>query len=468
MDDGQLSARGSADPGVLAGVIEGFYGRPWTSEERRQLFDWMAALGLSTYVYAPKDDLKHRALWREPYSATEAEVVADTLGACHARGLRFIGAVAPGLDIRYSREEELGALVARFEQLVHLGVDDLALLFDDVPDHLHPEDEARWGALALAQCHVANAAWAWVRRRKPGARLLLCPTPYCERMVRQGLGGPGYLEILGRELDAGIDIFWTGPDIVSREISTDHIRELQRLIRRKPVIWDNLHANDYDARRFYCGPYAGRPLGLRPEVSGILINPNCEFGLNEVPIRTFGAFVHAQGGWPAREEYVSAMAAWLTRFDGAGQRLVLEDLVLLGDCFYLPHEDGQEAAALLASARRLVTSDPAGWGSEAVAFLQRAGRLKRACAAVAELRDRRLAHALFRPVWELREELDLLMRYVQDRLADPNAPLRSDFHLPGTYRGSFVARLQQLLDPQPDGTFVASAARRPAGDAPGA
>src|SRR2546428_9329840 len=44
----------------LAGVIEGFYGQPWSQPERLELFDWMAAWGLNCYLYAPKDDLKQR------------------------------------------------------------------------------------------------------------------------------------------------------------------------------------------------------------------------------------------------------------------------------------------------------------------------------------------------------------------------------------------------------------------------
>jgi len=56
----------------LAGVIEGFYGQPWSQAERFELFDWMADWGLNTYLYAPKDDLKHRAIWREAYSASRS------------------------------------------------------------------------------------------------------------------------------------------------------------------------------------------------------------------------------------------------------------------------------------------------------------------------------------------------------------------------------------------------------------
>ena len=48
------------------GVIEGFYGKPWTRQERSQVFAWMAASGLQTYFYAPKDDPHHRSIWRQP------------------------------------------------------------------------------------------------------------------------------------------------------------------------------------------------------------------------------------------------------------------------------------------------------------------------------------------------------------------------------------------------------------------
>ncbi len=50
----------------------GFYGRPWTPDQRVELFDLISSLGLNAYIYAPKDDLKHRAYWRELYSVEEA------------------------------------------------------------------------------------------------------------------------------------------------------------------------------------------------------------------------------------------------------------------------------------------------------------------------------------------------------------------------------------------------------------
>ncbi|HEY5914423.1 MAG TPA: beta-N-acetylglucosaminidase domain-containing protein [Verrucomicrobiae bacterium] len=442
----------------LAGVIEGFYGPPWSQQERFELFDWMAAWKLNTYVYAPKDDLKHRALWRQTYSAPEARALAKVASACKRAGIRFVYALSPGLDIRYSNEEDLDRLRDRFAQMIGLGCHDFALLFDDIPDRLHPQDRKRWGTFAAAQCHVANTLFHWTRERCPQARFLFCPTPYCGRMAARDLGGRDYLAVLGRELSPEIDVFWTGPEIISHKITVAHVRELQAILHRKPVIWDNLHANDYDGRRFYCGPYSGRPLELRQEVNGLLANPNNEFPLNYMPLRTLARFVHSPSRprWNARQAYRSAMAEWRSRFATVGRPVTLRDLILFGDCYYLPHEEGPEAEALYQGLRRLVTTNPANWGRQARAIRRQVARLRSFCGVTTELCHRPLFHALSRRIWELREELDLLGGYLElnSLKRRPGTACRSDFHLPGTYRGGLVARLQRLLIQQRDGTFA--------------
>src|SRR5688572_9534379 len=105
----------------LSGVIEGFYGLPWSFPERSELFDWMAEWGLNTYLYAPKDDLKHRAVWREVYTAAEAEQLAQLIKASRRHNLRFVYALSPGLDIQYKEARDIENLQTRFEQLLALG-----------------------------------------------------------------------------------------------------------------------------------------------------------------------------------------------------------------------------------------------------------------------------------------------------------------------------------------------------------
>lgn len=64
------------------------------------------------------------------------------------------------------------------------------------------------------------------------------------------------------------------------------IDTLSKVLQRPPVIWDNIHANDYDQRRLFLGPYAGRSTALIPKLNGVLTNPNCEYGANYIPIHT--------------------------------------------------------------------------------------------------------------------------------------------------------------------------------------
>jgi protein O-GlcNAcase/histone acetyltransferase len=425
----------------LSGVIEGFYGQPWTASERLQLFDWMAAWGLNTYFYAPKDDLHHRALWREPYSALDAEPLRRLMTASRERGLRFVYGLSPGLDIRYGREAELTRLHERFEQMIALGCDDFALLFDDIPDAMDASDLERWGSLASAQCHAANALFAWMRERRPSARFMFCPTAYCGRMAAAKLGGDAYLETVGRELLPEIDVLWTGPEIVSREITVAHVQTMQAVLCRRPIIWDNLHANDYDGRRFFCGPYSGRQPELIGEISGLLSNPNTEFPLNYVPLRTLARFVAGSDSWEPRSAYLAAMAEWAPSFTTIRGHASLEDLILFGDCYYLPYEEGPEAEALYRDACAMVNRLD---GSATAAFRARAARLRAFCSGVTEVRNRPLFHALSRRTWDLREELERLERFATRGAEEIGSG--------GTCRGGLVARLQLLL-PREDGAF---------------
>jgi protein O-GlcNAcase/histone acetyltransferase len=259
------------------------------------------------------------------------------------------------------------------------------------------------------------------------------------------------------ELLPEIEIFWTGPDIISREITAAHARELQSVLRRKPLIWDNLHANDYDGRRFFCGPYDGRPAELIPEINGLMINPNTEFELNFIAINTFGEFVRDPLAFDPRRAYLAALEKWLPRFGSVGKPVLLEDLVLLGDCYYLPYDDGVEAIGLLTQVLELLRRNPSSWGPEVDAVRRRVTGFRDVCARLAELRHRPLFNALSRRIWELREELDLLDRYIAFKAVPTNRDRSfiSDFHRTGTYRGGFVVALQRLLTQQDNGIFDA-------------
>jgi len=446
------TAVGSRPPG---GVIEGFYGPPWSDAERRTLLEWMARFGLTVYLHAPKDDPHHRAAWREPYPAHDAERIALLVADCRRRGIDFVWGVSPGLDIRHADDADTAALLARLAELARLGCRSFALLLDDIPDTLDPADAARFGSLAAAQAHVANRAWAWIGAHVPAGRLMVCPTPYCDRMAAAGLGGAGYLDLLGEHLAAAIDVLWTGPEIISSAITPASLAAVTRQLRRKPLIWDNLFADDYDGQRFFAGPYAGRPRELRSAIRGVLLNPNNELPLNFVPLHTFSRWLSGNGPWDPRRAFHDALRDWLPAFEllaaapGHAPRapVSLDELTLLADCFYAPQHCGDGASALLAGARGIIEKPPSAWADTEQRALDAARSLKSLGYRLADLADRPLLHALARRLWPLREECTLLLHHADNKLraARGEPPRPDDDHLPGTFRGGFLAELQAIV-----------------------
>ncbi len=443
----------------LCGVVEGFYGRPWSAAQRRQLFSWMRAWGLNTYLYAPKDDLKHRALWRALYDESEAAEMKALIGECQGKGVRFIHALAPGLAPECSRPADLLALRGKVRQLAALGCTHFALLFDDIVTLAVTGPLRLPSSVAEEQIAVAHEVLACLRETAPAGALLFCPTPYCGRMAGP-LKDSDYLRRLGDKLDSSVQVLWTGSEIISETITSESIRGLASVIGRKPVLWDNLHANDYDLRRLYLGPYSGRPLELKGELGGVLSNPNCEFEANFIPIRTLAMWAKATGKWEPGEAYLAALKEWLPAFvrhDSTGHLVHLSERELrwLCDCFYLPFRHGERAINWLADFQSLLRTPPSAWAGSYERCLGACVAIELIFSNLAALRDRDLLYALYRHVWELKEEMHLLLNYLHWLRSKPGLGdvFTSAEHRPRTYRGGFVAELQRLLPMNESGEF---------------
>ena len=235
---------------------------------------------------------------------------------------------------------------------------------------------------------------------------------------------------------------------------------MRETIQRKPIIWDNLHANDYDMTRVFLGPYSGRSLELREELGGFLINPNCEFEANYVALKTLAGYLRASGSWNSRSAYKESLAAWLPRFATVGEDgVTLDDLTLLGDAYYLPHESGQFAEQLYDDVRCIVTQPTDDWGERQDRLRKRIRQVVELARKLTEVHRRELFYAFNRQVWELREELEMIEQYMDWKLAGGDhatEPFRSGNYLPGTYRGGLVRRLQQLISIGADGVLVAA------------
>jgi hyaluronoglucosaminidase len=60
------------------GIVEGYYGKTYTPEDRLAWVRDIGRWGMNRYLYAPKDDPLHREHWRDPYP----QETLDEFAAC--------------------------------------------------------------------------------------------------------------------------------------------------------------------------------------------------------------------------------------------------------------------------------------------------------------------------------------------------------------------------------------------------
>lgn len=113
------------------GVIEGFYGNPWSHQDRLRQFEFYGRYRLNIYVYGPKDDPYHRAHWRDPYPEAEAAKLKELVEAAHKNRVQFVWAIHPGGDIRWNKQDSL-AVVNKLSLMYGLGIRTFAVFFDDI------------------------------------------------------------------------------------------------------------------------------------------------------------------------------------------------------------------------------------------------------------------------------------------------------------------------------------------------
>lgn len=447
---------------MLTGVIEGFYGRAWRQDQRFTMLDWIADAGMNTFVYAPKDDIHVRARWRQPYSAGQLEALAELCRGAESRGIGFMVAIAPCLDITYSDPAEMDHLLRRLDQLIGIGVRQFTLLFDDIPNQLPEADRSHFPSFADAHCHIANTVMAHLRSNG-GGTLLFCPTEYCARFAGGDVPGSAYLQTIGATLDPDVGVFWTGPEIVSAEITAASLVEVGEVLRRKPVIWENFHANDYDIRRVYAGPLGGRDRDIIPLISGFITNPNNEFSANFVPVRTTGRFLNDPGYTP-EAGLEEAAAAWRSAFSYAYRdphdELPAEQVRLLAELFYQPFACGPEIDRLLQVARSLLAehrpdTDAPDWQE---GFAEMKTLMERVVALfdnMTEIEDRDLFHTFHPYLWEAREETEHLVAYLtwlQEKPA-PDAWFPGGERIHNFYRRGYGVAIQELLKRDNEGRY---------------
>jgi hyaluronoglucosaminidase len=291
----------------VRGLIEGFYGPPWTHENRLDLIRFCGEHGLNTWVHASKDDPYHRSRWREPYPEPELERLAELVREGEGVDVELAYAIAPGLDVCYSSDAEFELVLAKIEQVRATGVRHFQLLWDDLKHALHcPEDEALYGdserPTGAAQAAFSNRFAREVEQPGP---LVVCPMAYA------GTGDGAYRRSFAPALDDGIVLYWTGPEVVSHGIVREELdMSVRRYAGHEHLLWDNYPVNDWDPATLFLGPLRGRdPRLAEGRLLGIVSNAMVQAVPSKLALATVAAWARDPDTYDPIASFEAALRA---------------------------------------------------------------------------------------------------------------------------------------------------------------
>lgn len=245
------------------GVVEGFYGTPWSHQVRLSLIDLYGKLKMNAYLYGPKDDPYHSCPnWRLPYPEKEAKNISELIQACVRNRVDFVWAIHPGQDIKWN-DEDYANLVGKFNRMYDLGVRHFAIFFDDISGE---------GANPLKQTDLLNRLTRdFVEAKGDVSPLTICPTDYSKLWANPTENGS--LAIYGRTLNNDVKVFYTG-DVVCSDLTPETLDFINSRIKRPAYYWWNYPVTDYARNYILQGPVYGLDTSLTAnDLCGFISNP---------------------------------------------------------------------------------------------------------------------------------------------------------------------------------------------------
>ena len=284
----------------LRGVIEGFYGNPWSTSARKRQFEFYGRNKMNVYVYGPKDDPYHRGQWRDPYPAAEGKVIQELAEYAARHKVKFTWAVHPANGANDLAGQK--ALVAKLENVYSLGVRSFSVFFDDIS-----------GYDGATQAQVMNYVTEnFVKKHDDVEPMSMCPSEY-----NRGWSGNGsYLRALAANMNAEVKVMWTGNSVVDMidKGDTDWFKNIMG--GRKPFIWLNYPVTDYCINHMLMGPTWGNGQNIANELEAFCSNPMEYAEASKVSLYSIADYAWNMSAYDSQSSWERGVPAiWPTEAD---------------------------------------------------------------------------------------------------------------------------------------------------------
>ncbi|WP_243281461.1 beta-N-acetylglucosaminidase domain-containing protein [Clostridium sp. D53t1_180928_C8] len=309
---------------ALRGFIEGFYGVPWTHEERMDLMADTSEYKMNTYIYAPKDDPYHRSNWKDLYPEEEAKQIAELAQAGKDNNFNFCWTIHPGATLTFS-DEDFDALIKKYEQLYDLGVRQFGVLFDDTDDWKSGQKQAEW---------INRINNEFIKVKGDIAPMIVISARY------NSAWGPNlstYFTPFMQTLDKDIEVMWTGHATMSN-VSRDIFNWPREKtgVDKDVAVWWNYPVNDYCRGKLLMAPMHNLSQDL-DNVTGFFSNP-----MNQAEASKVALYSIADYTW--NTDVFDYMQSWETSIEKLVPEVSEEFKRFASNVSYLKEDGGASGA----------------------------------------------------------------------------------------------------------------------------
>lgn len=276
------------------GIVEGFYGIPYSPETIIELLEFSKRYKLNTFIYGPKSDPYHLGQWRDEYPTQLTEqqernglITQDDIKEITQKAdecnVDFVWAIHPAMQNGISFSSESGIdqgvtdIMAKFAHMYDLGVRAFGIFIDDMSYTPSGSLQARLADQAQKQLRATYG-------EDGVAPLFFVPTAYALNY------SSSYTLTSLASVDPEVVIAFTGYDCFSN-IRGSACDDMASRVGRNPVMWWNNPVNDDHDDRIYMREVTthwiiedAEPIST---LNGLVLNPMVQGSASKVAL--FGA-----------------------------------------------------------------------------------------------------------------------------------------------------------------------------------
>ena len=377
------------------GLVEGYYGYPYTISVKKDLMRFMMRYKMNTYLYGAKSDPYHSSKWTEAYPTSitaeqekngwlTQKMLREITAQSAATKVNFIWAIHPGNNFIWSGTV-VSDILSKFDKMYKLGVRQFAIFVDDVG--LPGADQYQLNADNLTA--VQRGLEKKYNKSGVAPADTVRPVHFVPQIYALGWVGAdaraGFYKALATT-PKNVTIYTTGWGVWSIPNSGD-LNEVRQYLGRDVAWWWNYPCNDNSDGQIYTKDMYANFFEM-PQVDsngtvpstltggiGIVSNPMQEGEMSKVALFSVADYAWHTAGFNNQSSYNAAVKAVVGAADA-------DDFSFL--CDYLRWNDPAAFGTLLNNVKNRIATSTNTYSKQ---LRDRMERLKTVCAKFVAYKD---------------------------------------------------------------------------------